>query len=230
MNRTALIIGSSDGIGLGMSKRLLDGGWQVTGVSRSGSKIEHTEYVHHVCDVTDRKYTGVLKEIVKKEGVPDLCIYCPGIGELLDLDDMDTDLRTFDVNLTGMIRTVSIVIPEMEEKGAGHFVGLSSFADAMLSYDSPAYHASKSGFSAYLESMSLALEDTPVKITNVRFGFVNTKMAKGDVKPFMMPVEKAVDHLMKCIKKKPARYSAPKVVIPFIRLRRKMLNIKMLLK
>jgi hypothetical protein len=26
-------------------------------------------------------------------------------------------------------------------------------------------------------------------------GFVDTKMAKGDVKPFMMSVEKAVDHL-----------------------------------
>jgi len=172
----------------------------------------------------------VLKKIVKDEDVPDLCVYCPGIGELLDLDDMETDLRTFDVNLIGMVRTASVVIPVMEEKGAGHFIGLSSFADAMLSYDSPAYHASKAGFSSYLESMALVLEDTPVKITNVRFGFVNTKMAKGDVKPFLISVEKAVDHLLKCIKKKPARYSAPKVVIPFIRLRRKMLNIKMLIK
>ncbi len=230
MGKSALIIGNSDGIGLAVSLRLLGEDWEVTGVSRSGSKIEHMDYVHHVCDVTDRKYTEVLKEIVKKDGIPNLCIYCPGIGELLDLDDMDTDLRTFDVNLTGMVRTVSIVIPAMEEKGEGHFLGLSSFADAMLSYDSPAYHASKAGFSTYLESMALALEDTPVKITNVRFGFVDTKMAKGDVKPFMIPVEKAVDHIIKCIKKKPARYSAPKVVIPFIKLRRKILNIKILFK
>ena len=228
--RTAIIIGSSDGIGLGVSERLLDEGWSVTGVSRSGSKIKKKDYEHHKCDVTDSSYINKLKKIISKNGVPDLCIYCPGIGELLDLDDMDTDIRTFNVNLIGMVRTASVVIPEMEEKGTGHFVGLSSFADAMLSYDSPAYHASKAGFSVYLESMALALEDTGVKITNVRFGFVNTKMAKGDVKPFMMPVEKAVDHLMKCIKKRPARYSAPKIVILFISLRRKMLNLKILLK
>ncbi len=230
MNKRALIIGNSDGIGLAVSRRLLNEGWIVTGISRSGSKIKDKNYEHHIYDVTDNGYINELKRIIGKNSVPDLSIYCPGIGELLDLDDMDTDIRTFNVNLIGMVGTASVLIPEMEEKGVGHFVGLSSFADAMLSYDSPAYHASKAGFSSYLESMALALEDTGVKITNVRFGFVNTKMAKGDVKPFMMPVEKAVDHLMKCIKKKPARYSAPKVVIPFIKIRHIMLNMKVFLK
>ncbi|MEN8223655.1 MAG: SDR family NAD(P)-dependent oxidoreductase [Acidobacteriota bacterium] len=230
MEKTAIIIGNSDGIGLAVSQRLLDEGWNVTGISKSGSKIKEKDYEHHKCDVTSSKYKVELKKIINKNGVPDLCIYCPGIGELLDLDDMDTDIRTFEVNLIGMVRTVSVVIPEMEEKGSGHFVGLSSFADEMLSYDSPAYSASKAGFTAYLESLALALEDTGVKVTNVRFGFVNTKMAKGDVKPFIMPVEKAADHLMKCIRKKPSRYSAPAIVIPFIKFRRIMLNMKIFFK
>jgi short-subunit dehydrogenase len=209
---------------------LLDRGWTVTGLSRSGSKIKGKTCEHHQCDVTGSGYIAKLKQIIHESGVPALCIYCPGIGELLDLDDMDTDIRTIDVNLAGMIRTVSVVIPGMEEKGEGHFMGLSSFADEMHSYDSPAYHASKAGFSAYLESMALALGDTPVKITNIRFGFVNTKMAKGDVKPFMMPVEKAVDHIMKCIKKKPVRYSAPAIVIPFIKFRKIILKLKVFFK
>lgn len=56
-----------------------------------------------------------------------------------------------------------------------------------------------------------------VFVTNVRFGFVNTKMAESAVKPFMMSVEKAVDHLETCMNKKPARYAAPKIMIPFLK-------------
>jgi hypothetical protein len=50
-------------------------------------------------------------------------------------------------------------------------------------------------------------------------------MAKGDVKPFMMSVEKAVDHLERCISRKPACYTAPGIVIPLIKFRKLMLKI-----
>lgn len=230
MTRKAIIVGNSDGIGLAVTKKLLEDEWIVNGFSRSRSPIKNSSYSHIVCDVTDNGYVNKLKTVVKKEGTPDLCIYCPGIGELLDLDDMDMDIRTLDINLMGIVRTISVVIPAMEEGGKGHLIGISSFADEMHSYDSPAYHASKAGLTNYLESMSLALEDTPVRITNIRFGFVNTKMAKGDVKPFIMSVEKAVKHIMKCVKKRPARYSAPAIVIPFIKFRKIMLNLKIFFK
>jgi hypothetical protein len=45
-------------------------------------------------------------------------------------------------------------------------------------------------------------------------------MAKGDVKPFMMGVERAAQHLLACIEKKPFRYTAPWIVIPLVRFRR----------
>ena len=41
-----------------------------------------------------------------------------------------------------------------------------------------------------------------IKVTNVRFGFVDTKMAKGDVKPFMMTVDRAARHVIDCIHRK----------------------------
>ena len=230
MEKKAIIVGNSSGIGLAVTEKLLKDGWLVVGFSKSKSPIKDSSYAHIVHDVTDLGYVDKLNKVIKKEGTPDLCIYCPGIGELLDLDDMDTDIRTVDINLMGMVRTVSVVIPAMEEGNGGHFIGLSSFADEMHSYDSPAYHASKAGFTNYLESMALVLEGTSVKITNIRFGFVNTKMAKGDVKPFIMSVEKAVKHIMKCMKRKPARYSAPAIVIPFIKFRRIMLNMKIFFK
>jgi hypothetical protein len=50
-------------------------------------------------------------------------------------------------------------------------------------------------------------------------------MAKSKVKPFMMSVEKAVDHLESCISKKPVRYTAPKIVIPLIKFRKLMMKL-----
>ena len=64
-----------------------------------------------------------------------------------------------------------------------------------------------------------------VQVTNVRFGFVDTKMAKGDVKPLMMSVEKAVDHVEYCILRKPVCYTAPKVAIPLIKFRKLMMRL-----
>jgi short-subunit dehydrogenase len=106
----------------------------------------------------------------------------------------------------------------MVRAGSGHFIGLSSMADGMLAPDSPSYSASKSGFSNYLESLALATRPKGVYITNVRFGFVDTKMAKGTLKPFMMSTEKAVSHLMKCIMKRPVRYSAPIIMMPIVKI------------
>ncbi|MCK4888670.1 MAG: SDR family NAD(P)-dependent oxidoreductase, partial [Candidatus Aminicenantes bacterium] len=124
MNKRAIVVGNSDGIGLGVTEQLLKDGWIVNGFSRSRSPIKNSSYSHIVCDVTDNEYVIKLKKVVKKESPPDLCIYCPGIGELLDLDDMDVDIKTLDINLMGMVRTVSVVIPAMEENGKGHFIGL----------------------------------------------------------------------------------------------------------
>jgi short-subunit dehydrogenase len=106
----------------------------------------------------------------------------------------------------------------MVKRGQGHFIGVSSMADELLSAEAPSYYASKAGFSNYLGGLALALKSKGVHVTNVRFGFVDTKMAKGDKKPFMMNVEKAVDHLETCIRKKPARYTAPLVAIPMVKL------------
>ena len=106
----------------------------------------------------------------------------------------------------------------MVKRGQGHFIGLSSLADELVSAEAPSYNASKAGFSNYLEGLALALKPKGVHVTNIRFGFVDTKMAKSDVRPFMMNVDKAVDHLEYCIGKKPVRYTAPKVAIPLVKM------------
>ncbi len=224
-NRTALLVGNSDGIGLAVTVRLLAEGWNVTGISRSRSPVDDPSYYHHVCDVTSNEFSGLVEAASDPE-TPDLCIYFAGIGELLDLSDMRGEVHVIDVNLNGMVRTAVVVIPLMVKRGCGHFIGLSSVADELPSAQAPSYHASKAGFSNYLSGLAAAVKPAGVHVTNIRFGFVDTKMAKGDIKPFMMGVEKAAGHVLRCIEKRPAVYTAPKVIIPLLKFRKWMMKIE----
>ena len=224
MKHRAMLVGNSDGIGLATTRRLLEAEWDIIGVSRSASPISSLAYHHRVVDVSDRKYSNLIDELLL-QGPLDLCIYFVGIGELLDPLDMSHEPQIIEVNLTGMVKTAAAVIPQMVKRGQGHFVGVSSLADELLSAEAPSYHASKAGFSNYLGGLALALKPKGVHVTNVRFGFVDTKMAKGDVKPFMMSVERAVDHLETCISKKPVCYTAPRIAIPLVKFRKLMMKL-----
>ena len=220
------MIGNSDGIGLAATKRLLNAEWNIFGISRSESPIRHPRYHHRVADVGNSQYSALLDELFLESSF-DLCIYFAGIGELLDLKNMRKEPRIIDVNLTGMVRTAAAIIPKMVDMGKGHFIGISSLADELLSAEAPSYHASKAGFSNYLEGLALALKPKGVFVTNVRFGFVDTKMAKGDVKPFIMSVEKAVDRLQTCLEKRPIRYTAPRIAVPLVKFRKLMMRLGM---
>jgi short-subunit dehydrogenase len=214
MKKKAIIIGNTDGIGLAITKRLLDDGWIVVGISKKESSIKNSLYMHIVSDVKEKEFSEDLKIAAERIDPIDVCIYCAGIGELLDMSNMEKEADIISVNLTGLVKTASQVIPLMTASGKGQFIGLSSVADVMISPEAPSYHASKAGFSNYILGLAKAVKQKGVKVTNVRFGFVDTKMAKGDKKPFMISVEKAIEHLLKCIDKKPVQYTAPSFVYP----------------
>ena len=228
MKKKALFIGNSDGIGLATTMELLKREWNVVGISRSESPIKNPSYEHILADVQDDEYPVRLRTVLERGEPVYLCVYCVGIGELLDISNMEGETEIFKVNLLGMVKTASCVIPLMVKRGNGHFIGLSSLADEMLSPEAPSYHASKAGFSNYLEGLALALRPMGVDISNVRFGFVDTKRAKGEVKPLMMGVERAAAHLLTCIEKKPIRYTAPWSVIPLVKFRSWMLRLSIL--
>jgi short-subunit dehydrogenase len=205
-----LIVGNSDGIGLALTRRLLGSGYEVTGVSRRPSPLGAAAgYAHVVADVAAPEYPQLLRDVIDQRGPFGLCVYCAGIGEPLDAQDLSREVAVFRVNLIGAVETMAAVIPPMVAAGAGHVVVLSSLADEVLSSTVPSYAASKAGLSSYLGGLALALSARGVAITNVRFGFVDTKLARAPQRPFMMPVERAVDVIVKALKTRRARVTYP---------------------
>jgi short-subunit dehydrogenase len=206
--RRILVIGNSDGIGLALTTRLLAEGHVVTGVSRRDVQLGEATYEHIVLDVASTEYVEALRALIAQRGAFDACVYCAGVGELFNANDLSLEAQTFRVNLVGVADTVSVVLPAMLARGEGHIVAISSIGDG-ISAEAPSYAASKAGLTSYLGGLALALKPRGVHVSNVRLGFVDTKMAKSPVKPLMLSVERAVDVVMGCLARKPARTTHP---------------------
>jgi len=112
----------------------------------------------------------------------DLCVYCAGIGEPFDAATLAADPATFRVNLLGAVETASFVLPAMIQAKRAQFIALSSIADG-ISSSAPSYAASKAGLSSYLAGLALALRPYGVSVTNIRFGFVETKWPRPSCAP-----------------------------------------------
>jgi NAD(P)-dependent dehydrogenase (short-subunit alcohol dehydrogenase family) len=211
----ALLVGNSDGIGLAFTESLIGAGWDVTGLSRSALSEaaiagEHGDYRHFVGDVLAPDYVQTLEEIWSARGPFDLVVHLVGVGYGLNRDNFKHEAKTIRTNFVSMVELASIAMPKFAASGRGHFMGLSSIADEILLHDAPSYCASKAGYSAYLKSLALGYKRRGVAVTNVRFGFVDTKMAKGEKKPFMITTQKAAAVLMKCVARRPMQMTFPK--------------------
>ena len=215
-----LIIGCSDGIGLGTARRLLDDGWQVVGISRSRGPLEHPAYHHEVVDVGQPGYRARLAEIVGARGPFDTCLYCAGIGATCDLGDLGPDLQVFQVNLMAAVETAAELLPRMVRERRGHFAVLSSQADELVVPSHPSYAASKAGMSAYFEALALATRPSGVRVTNIRFGFVDTKMAKASVRPCLRSTDWAVKIVLRALAGKAIRVTRPRRLVPLVKLLR----------
>lgn len=191
-----------------MARRLLGRDWTVIGVARRASDITHERYRHVIADVCTAEYRATLVDALGT-AVPDVCIYMAGIGKELDLRDLSGEAAVFTTNLVGAVVTGEVVIPRMLEARGGHFVGLSSQADAMTDGSAPSYAASKAGLSSYLEGLARACRPHGVAVTNIRFGFVDTAMSSGSMRPFMISADRAAELVDRCLERRPIRYTYP---------------------
>jgi NADP-dependent 3-hydroxy acid dehydrogenase YdfG len=126
MNETnpgvALVTGASSGIGRATAKALQSAGFRVFGTSRRATAASADGVTMLACDVTnDDSVAKLVDEVLAKAGRIDLLVNNAGVGLLGGAEESSTAQAQalFDVNVFGVIRVISAVLPAMPPSGEG---------------------------------------------------------------------------------------------------------------
>ncbi len=100
-----------------------------------------------------------------------------GLDKVQEADPSDWD-EMIDTNVKGLLYVTRAVVPGMVERGRGHVVNLGSTAGHMTYPGGAVYCATKAAESALSEGLRQDLLGTPVRVTSVDPGMVETGFSK----------------------------------------------------
>lgn len=209
--RKIVVIGASSGIGRGLAEQYLELGDFVVLCARRIDKLHelHSSFPQSSkvksLDISDLKTTDENLSGIFSELQPvDLVILCSGIGDFNPELHFEIEKNTVDTNVAGFTLVVDRSFSLFQKQGFGHLVAISSIAGLRGGPDAPAYNASKAYQISYLEALQIkALKlKLPVFVTDVRPGFVDTAMAKGEGLFWVASVPKAAAQIISAIHQK----------------------------
>ena len=208
--KKAIIIGATSGIGQEVAKCLLLEGWKIGVAGRRQSSLENLQRAApdqiqiQALDVTQEDASEKLNLLIDKLGGMDLFLLSSGIGfQNMDLN-MEVELNTAHTNVAGFIRMVDTAFTYFKKNGGGHLAVISSIAGTKGLGVAPAYSATKRFQNTYIDALEQLsyLQKLHIRFTDIRPGFVDTAMAKGEGLFWVTPVDKAVKQIKKAISKK----------------------------
>jgi NAD(P)-dependent dehydrogenase (short-subunit alcohol dehydrogenase family) len=196
--RTALVTGSTRGIGKETTLLLLKKGLNVIISSRSQDSVDNVieeildkspskkeNILGLKCDVSKHSEVKTLVDVsVKRFGKIDVLVNNAGIvyfKSIMDTTEEEWD-KTIDTNLKGVFLFTKEVLPYMIENKSGVIINVSSGAGKYGFPNLSAYCASKFGVIGLTESVAKEVTDYNVKIMAICPGRVDTKMIKDIVK------------------------------------------------
>ncbi len=100
-----------------------------------------------------------------------------GMGKLYQ-DDIQNWEEMIDTNVKGLLYVTRAVVPGMVERGRGHIVSIGSTAGRITYPNGAVYCATKAAERAISEGLKLDLLGTPVRVTSVDPGMVETEFSK----------------------------------------------------
>jgi len=153
-------------------------------------------------DCTSENNSEKLTELTNELGGLDLLILSSGMGDLNENLEFEIENATNKLNVIAFTEIVDWAFNYFEKKG--HLVAISSIAGIRGSRIAPAYSASKAYQINYLEGLRQKAKKMrkQIYVTDIRPGFVDTDMAKGDGQFWVATKEKAAKQIFGLIKRK----------------------------
>lgn len=186
--KIVFITGASSGIGEGCARKFAKEGWNLILNARTVSKLEMlktelekewgTQVYILPFDVRDRKEAVVaLASLPQEWKAIDVLVNNAGLVIGVDkefegkLDEWDI---VIDTNIKGLLAMTRIVVPGMVERGCGHIINIGSIAGDAAYPGGSVYCATKAAVKALSDGLRIDLVDTPLRVTNVKPGMVET--------------------------------------------------------
>jgi len=215
--RSAIVVGSSSGMGAALVKVLVREGYNVAAVARREPELadlcakinadspEGAAANYYVHDVTDfDEVPGLFQKIAADLGGLDLIVYSAGHQPPMSADEYNfaKDKSMVQVNLLGAMAWLGQAAARFERGHAGHIVGISSIAADRGRRLNPGYNGSKAGFDTYLEGLRNRLTRLGVSVTTIKPGFVDTRLLNNSPKTFwVISADKAAEQISNAIRK-----------------------------
>jgi 3-hydroxy acid dehydrogenase / malonic semialdehyde reductase len=190
--KVAFITGASSGIGAACAEGFARAGARLLLAARRNDRLQEmvsdlrsagAEDVHTVAlDVRDKSQVQTVVD-----GLPsswqaiDILINNAGLSRGLEkvyegkIDDWE---EMIDTNVKGLLYVTRAVVPGMVQRGAGHVVNLGSTAGHMTYPNGAVYCATKAAENRVSEGLREDLLGTPVRVTTVDPGMVETEFSK----------------------------------------------------
>ena len=208
MNKSAIIVGASSGIGLEVAKLLLAEGWRLGVAARREEPLlelkamapERVEVM--TIDVTRPDAGERLLSLAERLGGMDLYFHASGIGKQNRTLQEDIELRTMQTNAVGFTRMTGAAYRYFAERGGGHIAAITSIAGTKGLGPAPAYSATKALQANYLQALEQQARQRGLNIlfTDIRPGFVDTALLNDDFPyPMLMRPEEVARDIVRSI-------------------------------
>jgi 3-hydroxy acid dehydrogenase / malonic semialdehyde reductase len=191
-NLVVLVTGASSGIGLACARIFAQAGAKVILSARRSERLEtlaqelykefNTDVYILPMDVTQRpQVESQLSSLPEDWSKIDILINNAGLSRGLDKlyeGDIQDWEEMIDTNVKGLLYVTRFVVPGMVERGRGHVINLGSLAGHQTYPKGNVYCGTKVAVRAISEGLKQDLLGTPLRVTSVDPGLVETEFSK----------------------------------------------------
>ncbi|MGH8959438.1 MAG: SDR family NAD(P)-dependent oxidoreductase [Acidimicrobiia bacterium] len=177
---TALVTGSSSGIGLATARQLLEASYRVGLLDISPSQVEHPEALPFQVDLRDLNgVREVVAAAARELGSFQVLVNCAGWDQAMPFVETDDAFwkKVIEINLLGPIALTHAALAHLEDGGA--IVNVASDAGRVGSSGEVVYSAAKGGIIAFTKALAREMAKRGIRVNAVAPGPTDTPFLSG---------------------------------------------------